>query len=201
MDEKVDRLMIIDPNRPDNNITGGSNQITRIIDLFSKTHEMLMARLDDFVDPEHRGNNFSFLEDLIGGNFAAYQEQRRSLHRVFNNMSGKLTGSTVQACLVIGTQAPKHFLLVKLLVQWLTTSRDCTTLSSTISSGFGTASTAKAASCCCQADWQGTCRRELSTLSTMKIQLTSSRRTIQRAMQTLPTSEAGPTNRRSAWNV
>jgi len=90
MDEKVDRLMIIDPNRPDNNITGGSNQITRIIDLFSRTHEMLMARLDDSADPRHKGNDFSFLEELIGGNFAAYQDQRRRLHRVYNKISGKL---------------------------------------------------------------------------------------------------------------
>jgi len=82
--------MIIDPNRPDNNITGGSSEIERIIDLFSRTHEMLVSRLDDFADPQQRSASFSFLAEFIGGNFAAYQEQRRSLHRVYNNISGKL---------------------------------------------------------------------------------------------------------------
>jgi len=90
MDEKLKRLMIIDPNRPDNNITGGSSEIERIIGLFSRTHEILMARLDNFADVQQRSTSFSFLAELVGGNFAAYQEQRRSLHRVYNNISGKL---------------------------------------------------------------------------------------------------------------
>ncbi|KAK5957114.1 hypothetical protein OHC33_001483 [Knufia fluminis] len=87
-DEKMNRLMIIDPNRPDNNITGGSSEILRIVELFSRTHEILMARLDEFANPQQRNPGFSFLGEFIGGNFAAYQEQRRSLHRVYNNITG-----------------------------------------------------------------------------------------------------------------
>lgn len=85
--------MIVDPNRPDNNITGGSSEISRIIDLFSRTYEMLMARMDEYADPQQRSNNFSFLGNIIGGNFAAYQEQRRKVHSVYNTFyqgSGEL---------------------------------------------------------------------------------------------------------------
>ena len=95
-DEKLDRMMIVDPNRPDNNITGGSSEILRILDLFSRTHQILTTRLDDFADPQQRNSSFSFLGDLIGGNFAAYQQQRRSLHCVYNNISGKLPAHWAQ---------------------------------------------------------------------------------------------------------
>lgn len=83
--------MIIDPNRPDNNITGGSNQVDRILGLFSRTHELLLDRLDEF-DAKGPEASFSFLEQLIGGNFTAYYEQRRALHAVFQQTHPNSSG-------------------------------------------------------------------------------------------------------------
>lgn len=88
--------MIIDPNRPDNNITGGSNQVDRILDLFSRTHTILLNRLDDF-DNKGPEAAVSFLEELIGGNFTAYYDQRRALHAVYQEAhpdSSKFTDSS-----------------------------------------------------------------------------------------------------------
>lgn len=84
--EKKDRLMIVDPNRPDNNITGGSSEIVRIFSLFSQMFNQLQTRMDKFTARDHGGQNFSFLEELIGGDFTAYYEQRTALHEVYARM-------------------------------------------------------------------------------------------------------------------
>ena len=78
--------MIIDPNRPDNNITGGSTEVHRIFNLFSKMHDILQQRLDDFEAHSRDEASFSFLSDIIGGDFTAYHEQRRGLQAVFQQL-------------------------------------------------------------------------------------------------------------------
>ena len=81
-DEKRERLMIIDPHDPTNNITGGSNQVDRIFGLFSRAYGTLQEKLDEYATNQTQGN-FSFLEELIGGNFTAYYQQRRALYSVY----------------------------------------------------------------------------------------------------------------------
>lgn len=95
--EKRDRLMIVDPNRPDNNITGGSSEIPRIFTLFSQVYDQLQSRLEMFASEESVKTRFSFLEDIIGGNFSAYYEQRTALYKVYEHMYPKAGKNSVAA--------------------------------------------------------------------------------------------------------
>lgn len=91
-DEKPDRLVILDPNRPDNNITGGSSEYPRISGLFSRVYDSISDRLDEFADRSPDDEQFSFLTDVIGGDFSAYTSQRAALSSVYNrgrNGTGK----------------------------------------------------------------------------------------------------------------
>lgn len=83
-DERVERLVILDPNRPDNNITGGSSEYRRISGLFSRTYDSITARLDDFASRDQDDGRFSFLADVIGGDFSAYESQRAALLKTYN---------------------------------------------------------------------------------------------------------------------
>ncbi|KAK5075470.1 hypothetical protein LTR64_001677 [Lithohypha guttulata] len=89
LNEKPDRLMIVDPNRPDNNITGGSTEVPRIFRLFSQIHDQLLSRLDDFAAQDESMTNFSFLEAVIGGDFTPYYDQRKALYMVYQQMHPK----------------------------------------------------------------------------------------------------------------
>lgn len=81
--ERADRLVIIDPNKADNNITGGSSEYLRISDLFSKTYKAISSRLEDFAGRDKRDTQFSFLADIIGGDFSAYTAQRAALSSIY----------------------------------------------------------------------------------------------------------------------
>ena len=83
-DEKPDRLVIVDPNRSDNNITGGSSQVQRIFDVFPSICEDLRDRLDEYDTRGRHQSSFSFLDVIVGGNFTAYYEQRNALFKVYS---------------------------------------------------------------------------------------------------------------------
>ncbi|KAF2745504.1 hypothetical protein M011DRAFT_460088 [Sporormia fimetaria CBS 119925] len=69
--EKIDGLSIQDPNRSDNNISGGSHRAALVFKLFSEAHEALLARLQR---PDFSG--ISILETIIGGNYETYERQK-----------------------------------------------------------------------------------------------------------------------------
>ena len=75
--EGPERLTIIDPNRPDNNISGGTKQIGLIFECFSRAHDHLNDLMTGQLDGFDIGT--SLLEDVIGGNFTAYELQRAVL--------------------------------------------------------------------------------------------------------------------------
>jgi hypothetical protein len=82
--ERPDCLSIIDPHRQDNNISAGTHEIQRIVDCFAKAHETLQHRLhDEFT---YTGRSGSLLEYILGGNFSAYELQRKSLYNLHNDM-------------------------------------------------------------------------------------------------------------------
>ena len=82
--ERPDCLSIIDPHRPDNNISAGTHEIQRIVDCFATAHENLQRRLhDESTQPRRSG---SLLEDILGGNFSAYELQRQSLYELHTEM-------------------------------------------------------------------------------------------------------------------
>jgi hypothetical protein len=85
--ERPDCLSIIDPHRPDNNISAGTHEIQRIINCFATAHEVLQRRLHDKV--VYPGRAGSLLEDILGGNFSAYELQRQSLYDLHAQMLRK----------------------------------------------------------------------------------------------------------------
>jgi DNA polymerase sigma len=83
--EKPDRLTIIDPNRPENNVSGGTRLISDIFETFSRAHRSLLERLEAH---ENGDTATSFLRDLVGANFGAYSEQRAQLRELYFGLTG-----------------------------------------------------------------------------------------------------------------
>jgi len=81
-DDRAGRLTIIDPNRPDNNISGGTRLIADIKKSFSLAHQALVQLLaaHERQSPQHPPR--SFLECLVGGNFTMYETQREILYNL-----------------------------------------------------------------------------------------------------------------------
>ena len=84
--EKKNRLTIIDPNRPENNISGGTHLIEKILDSFAQAFNVLQHRLAAY---ESGDTNVSFLEDLVGGNFTSYEAQRKQLRGIYFGLTGQ----------------------------------------------------------------------------------------------------------------
>lgn len=74
---KADRLAIIDPNRADNDISGGSKNVMQIFQRFARAH---LEILNAMRSP----NRPSLLDWSLGGNYESFTRQRdhlRSLYR------------------------------------------------------------------------------------------------------------------------
>lgn len=84
--EKKNRLTIIDPNRPENNISGGTSQIGVIFQAFARAYESLRRSLRAY---EKGDTQISFLEELIGGDFEAFKTQRNHLGGVYFGLTGR----------------------------------------------------------------------------------------------------------------
>ncbi len=67
----------MDPNLPDNDISGGSGNVMLIFDRFSEAHDRI---LEAMKIPNRR----SLLEGAIGGNYEIFQWQRNHLRIFFN---------------------------------------------------------------------------------------------------------------------
>ncbi|KAI1482196.1 hypothetical protein K445DRAFT_318962 [Daldinia sp. EC12] len=79
----LDRLSILDPNNPDNDIAGGSKNTPTILAQFSKAHSMLRARM---VELARGTKTLSFGNTILGplfaGNYSIFQVQRDYLERL-----------------------------------------------------------------------------------------------------------------------
>lgn len=77
----AERLAIMDPNRPGNDISGGSHNVTLILRCFSEAHKHIIAAM--------RGSNRqSLLEETLGGNYEPILWQRDHLRRVYEEQWG-----------------------------------------------------------------------------------------------------------------
>jgi non-canonical poly(A) RNA polymerase PAPD5/7 len=76
-----DRLTIEDPNNQDNDISGGTKEISLILRTFSKAHTTLMNRMQQLAYCENHQS--SILGPIIAANFDEYIEQREQLHHIF----------------------------------------------------------------------------------------------------------------------
>lgn len=80
-----DRLSIIDPNNPGNDISGGSQNYPQIKVCFADAHKLLQERIERIA----RGDKHnSILECILGGNYAMFREQRNYLRKVHRNVFG-----------------------------------------------------------------------------------------------------------------
>lgn len=79
---KRERLSIIDPNRPDNDISGGSQHIAIIFKAFAGAYVKLKEKLT--AAAMHGDIDESILGDIIGGNYKYYDTQRVHLKAVYD---------------------------------------------------------------------------------------------------------------------
>lgn len=82
--DKKGRLVIVDPNRPDNNISGGTHNIQKIFHAFSLAHKGLLERLASVEDLEPNEEPESFLQYIVGGDFTAFDLQRQILYDLYD---------------------------------------------------------------------------------------------------------------------
>ena len=78
-------LCIVDPNRPDNDISGGSSLVLEIFKEFANAFLLLNDRMDEiYLGSNIRG---SILAPLFAGDYSAYEKQRTRLRHLA--MGGK----------------------------------------------------------------------------------------------------------------
>ena len=78
----LDRLSIIDPNNPENDISGGSKNFSNVVEAFSLAHRLLSERMLEIRDvPEKQ--NASMLEVILAGNYSSFRLQRDHLQKLF----------------------------------------------------------------------------------------------------------------------
>ncbi|KAK2788577.1 hypothetical protein FQN53_003428 [Emmonsiellopsis sp. PD_33] len=81
---KEQRLAIMDPNNPDNDISGGTKEIPLIFRSFADAYRVLHQNLvQGAFSPARRPN--SLLASIIGGNYEPYHEQREHLSSLCEN--------------------------------------------------------------------------------------------------------------------
>lgn len=82
----------MDPNRPDNDISGGSQHVGVIFDLFKKAANDLDTRLE-LLDITHQksGPGSSVLAPVWAGNYATMTEQRERLKGLRLNIANPPT--------------------------------------------------------------------------------------------------------------
>ncbi|KAI1106534.1 hypothetical protein F4804DRAFT_330142 [Jackrogersella minutella] len=82
----MDRISILDPNNPQNDISGGSKNSATILKHFSQAHSVLKSRMADLskgVNSDKFGN--TILGPLFGGNYSSFLNQREHLRRLAVN--------------------------------------------------------------------------------------------------------------------
>ncbi|KAI1338406.1 hypothetical protein F5Y15DRAFT_387083 [Xylariaceae sp. FL0016] len=80
----MDRLSIIDPNNPANDIAGGSANIKRILNHFSDAHALLEKRMHKLAkNPDDPKDKYAtILGPLLGGNYGNFDGQREWMEKV-----------------------------------------------------------------------------------------------------------------------
>ncbi|KAI4256610.1 MAG: hypothetical protein L6R42_006115 [Xanthoria sp. 1 TBL-2021] len=73
--KQLPKLAILDPNKPDNDISGGSKNVGRIFDLFSQAYNETMEAM--------KSNAFSLLGWALGGNYRNFTIQRERLRGLY----------------------------------------------------------------------------------------------------------------------
>ena len=83
MPSKADRLAIIDPNKADNDISGGSKNVMLIFSRFSRAREEILQAM-------RSSNRASLLDWMLGGNYNNFLWQRNRLRECYDAQRGDL---------------------------------------------------------------------------------------------------------------
>lgn len=83
-----ERLLIIDPNKYDNDISGGSKNVDIIFESFRRAYDTINASLDDVEAIfEREGERASILERIWGGNYGLFEIQRARLRALWDGQT------------------------------------------------------------------------------------------------------------------
>lgn len=78
---KAERLAIIDPNKPDNDISGGSKNVMQIFHRFARAHLEILKAMKSLNRP-------SLLDWSLGGNYESFVWQRDHLRKLYRQQWG-----------------------------------------------------------------------------------------------------------------
>ena len=80
-----ERLCIVDPNRSDNDISGGTSNIQVILGMFAQAHRILRQMMDNLhhADLQQRRGQ-SILGCILAGDYDAYEVQRKRLRELYD---------------------------------------------------------------------------------------------------------------------
>lgn len=91
MYRSIDRLSIIDPNDPANDIAGGSSNTKTIQKVFRHAHAALKERLSVLAsrpDSQQLQNNVTILEPILRGNYSPFTDQRKFMRKLYEKSNG-----------------------------------------------------------------------------------------------------------------
>lgn len=83
--KSTDRLSIIDPNNPENDISGGSSNASTIFARFADTFNTLRARMDEVAQDSSCGG---ILDVVMKGDYSSFRMQRGFLKKVHEEFLG-----------------------------------------------------------------------------------------------------------------
>ncbi|KAK2033104.1 hypothetical protein LX32DRAFT_115809 [Colletotrichum zoysiae] len=84
--KNMDRISVIDPNNPANDISGGSSNAGRILEEFSVAHKMLKKRMNELAQQGSRTDGpASILETIFAGNYSSFRLQRAHLRKLYDS--------------------------------------------------------------------------------------------------------------------
>jgi non-canonical poly(A) RNA polymerase PAPD5/7 len=81
------KFCIMDPNREDNDISGGSSNTPTIRRVFSDSYERLQKRMAELAYSSERQNQ-SILSVIIGGDYTSFKQQRDHLAHIHETLFG-----------------------------------------------------------------------------------------------------------------
>lgn len=93
--QNLDTLTIIDPNKADNDISGGSREVSAVLDIFKAAYAALQRRLDEVARGEDVGG--SILAYMWGGNYDNFEIPRAKLERISRDLATGIPAGTLQA--------------------------------------------------------------------------------------------------------
>jgi non-canonical poly(A) RNA polymerase PAPD5/7 len=79
------KFSIIDPNKADNDISGGSSNTFNIRKAFANAFDQLHQRIGELHTVHNRGLH-SLLGCIIGGNYRTFELQREHLEDVYDHL-------------------------------------------------------------------------------------------------------------------